>query len=181
MGSDCHPGQADPGTLPLAALRGDLPPAQRMRDYDGFHLLLGTPERVRLWSWDGQEVREHEVAPGDHIIVNLGLDTMDDPLVPHFAPQLRALPVAPLTGPDTHTAWDGWVDLLRGDGLPPDDPRALIERRVVNDAIYGSTSACLVGLSATAVRYDFTGTPATPVWSPVTVTAPQDGYEPYGR
>lgn len=163
------------GTLALAALRGEVPPPHQLRDYDGFHLLLGTPDRVRLWSWDGQEVLEQDVTPGDHIIVNLGLDTMDDPLVPHFAPLLRALPAAPLAGPDTSAAWDGWVDLLRGDGLPLDDPRALIERRVIEDAVYGSTSACLVGLSATAVRYDFTATPATPAWSPVAVTAPGNG------
>ena len=67
-------------------------------------------------------------------------------------------------------AWPGWIDLLRGDGLAPDDVRGLIIDHPIVDAAgnthhYGSTSATLVGLAADGrVRYDFTATPATPQW-----------------
>lgn len=158
------------GTLALAALSGSLPAPAQLREYDGFHLLLGDSRRVRVWSWDGETLDVRDLDPGDHIIVNLGVDTMDDPLVPHFAPLLHALPSPALVDANTAPAWDGWVDLLRGDNLAPDDPRALIERRTFDGREYGSTSATLVGIAPDQVRYDFTATPATPAWAPVTVT-----------
>jgi hypothetical protein len=86
---------------------------------------------------------------------------------------LAALPsVAPhsdldTTDPDSYAAWDGWVDLLRGDGLAPDDPRALIVRHEHEGRIYASTSASLVGVRHDGVRLDFTATPQTPAWFPV--------------
>jgi hypothetical protein len=167
------------GGLPLAALGvglgGKLDPAS-VRDYDGFHLLLGSPEGVVVWSWDGVEVTRADVTPGDHIIVNLGVDTVDDPLVPHFAPLLKSLPDA---GPGVSTVdfWGDWVTLLRGDGLAPDDPRGLIVRRELDTGefagrVYGSTSASLIaigrdGAGQDSVRYDFTATPDHPQWTRV--------------
>ena len=42
------------GGLPLAALRGQpLPEPATLARFDGFHLVLGTPDAVRVWSWDG--------------------------------------------------------------------------------------------------------------------------------
>jgi hypothetical protein len=156
------------GGLPLAALTDALPTPDELREYDGFHLLLGTPEQVRVWSWDGAELTTSDLTPGDHIIVNLGVDTVDDPLVPHFAPLLSACPSPQsLREAETAAAWDGWVDLLRGDGLDPDDARALIERREVAGDTYGSTSASLIALGRDAARFDFTATPEAPDWGPV--------------
>jgi hypothetical protein len=110
------------------------------------------------------------VAPGDHIIVNAGMDTVDDPLVPYFQPRLAALADPPLEDTrfdraDPVAAWGGWAELLRGDGLPLDDPRALIMRIVHDGRTYGSTSASLVGLSRSGVRYDFARTPDRPQWT----------------
>ena len=170
-----RPARPSRGGLPLAALTGELPTTAQLRTYDTFHLLLGTRDRLRLWSWDGTDLTSADLAPGDHIVVNLGLDTMDDPLVPHFAPLLSACPTPPLAGTDTATAWDGWVDLLRGDGLAPDDPRALIERREVAGHTYGSTSASLIALGRETLRYDFTATPESPSWAPVAVTGTRLG------
>jgi hypothetical protein len=156
------------GSLVLGALRGeDLPD---LTDYDGFHLLLGTPTSVTVWSWDGLSLMTREMEPGDHIIVNLGVDASDDPLVPHFAPLLAKTDDPPLTGDSTVDAWDAWVELLRGDGLPGDDPRALIVRREFDGLVYGSGSASLVAIAADQVRYDFTATPADPRWFPVLST-----------
>jgi hypothetical protein len=158
------------GGLALAALAGTARLEQDdLAGYDGFHLVLGTPTGVTVWTWDGTAVRRRELAAGNHIIVNDGVDTVDDPLVPHFAPLLAAVPApGELTG-DPVPAWGPWLDLLAGDGLAGDDPRALLVRRTVLDQTYGSSSAALVALSADSVRFDFTATPAQPSWYPVLV------------
>jgi Transport and Golgi organisation 2 len=153
-------GRPTRGTLPLAALRDELPAS--FEGYDGFHLMRGTLTGLTVWSWDGETLVVKELDPGDHILVNLGVDTMDDPLVPHFTPLLAALPDPTL--PDD---WGGWPDLLMGDGLDPGDDAALLVRKTFEDRTYGSSSATLVGLSAGSVRYDFTPTPLTPHWSRV--------------
>jgi hypothetical protein len=166
------------GSLALAALRppaGDLVPgiadAITLSRYDSFHLMRADIESVEIWSWDGVELSHEPVPRGDHILVNLGSDRLDDPLVPHFRPLFAALPDAdPAPGLAPADAWSGWIDLLRGDGLAPDDVRGLIIDHPIVDAggntqHYGSTSATLVGLAADGrVRYDFTATPETPRW-----------------
>jgi hypothetical protein len=158
------------GGLPLAALSvglGSRLDPESVREYDGFHLLLGSPAGVVIWSWDGESVTRTHASPGDHIIVNLGVDTADDPLVPYFTPLLGAT-AGPGTGESTVDFWGDWVKLLRGDNLAPDDERALIVRRELSGEfagrVYGSTSASLVGLRPDAVRLDFSATPDDPQW-----------------
>jgi hypothetical protein len=130
------------GDLPLAALTGRLP--DDLTRYDAFHLILGTRSAVRIWSWDGQELSEGTLGAGDHIVVNDGPDAHTDPLVPHFLPLLRAA-----------DGRDDWTALLAGDGLAPDDPRALILRTTAPDGrAYGSSSAALIALGD-ELRYDF--------------------------
>jgi uncharacterized protein with NRDE domain len=130
------------GTLALHILTEPAPPEDLDR-YDRFHLLRAGLGGGELWSWDGDTLTHVELAAGDHIIVNEGLDTPADPLVPHFAPRL---------------------ELLAGDGLDPGDDRALIVAKEIDGRRYGSTSASLVALGADAVRYDFTDEPANPHW-----------------
>ncbi|MGQ0433110.1 MAG: NRDE family protein [Microthrixaceae bacterium] len=150
------------GTLALDVLRtGRAPDAAALRDHDGFHLLLARDARAQVWSWDGDTLDHQHLSPGDHIIVNMGVDAPDDPLVPHFRPLLEALPDPVLSsGAPTSEAWEPWTDLLAGDGLDPTDPRALIVRREIEGRVYASTSATLVALSADSVRYDFSADPA---------------------
>jgi hypothetical protein len=90
-------------------------------------------------------------------VVNAGLDAHDDPLVPHYAPQLAAV-----AEPDLDAgSWGGWPDVLSGGGLPGDDPRALVVAKEVDGRAYGTTSGALVALGAHGrVRYEFTATPA---------------------
>lgn len=160
------------GTLPLDVLRGRPP---RGGDRDGFHLLTGTPQEVRLWSWDGVEMVERLLEPGHHIVVNRGVGLTEEPLVAHFLPMLRsaagpvAEPGADAPGADAGAAvpstvdfWGDWVRLLGGDGLDPTDPRALLVRRTLPGRTYGSTSASLVALRPGHVRYDFCPVPADP-------------------
>jgi uncharacterized protein with NRDE domain len=134
------------GALPLLSLAGQpLPDPAR---YDGYHLLRGTPEKVELWSWDGVSQSHRGLEPGDHIVVNDGPDSREDPLVAHFAPLLARA-----------RDWDDWVELLGGAGLDPADPRALVMRLVFDGRTYGSTSASMLALAPDAVRYAFTANP----------------------
>lgn len=139
------------GTLALRILTAEGLPADLSR-YDRFHLLRATLAGGELWSWDGEALTHTELAPGDHIIVNAGLDIDTDPLVLHFAPLLAALP----------STVEAWVKLLTGGGLDPGDERALVVRQEIEGRPYGSTSASLLALSPSGVRYDFTATPADP-------------------
>jgi hypothetical protein len=173
------PSRPSRGGLPLAALTGSPPSSSD--GYDGFHLVLGTASSVVVWSWDGSDLVQQELPPGDHIIVNDGVDAAKDPLVPHFTPLLAALPDPPLAAEETAAAWGPWVELLRGDGLALDDPRALLLRKELDGTepgaaefagrVYGSGSLALVGIAPDRVRYDFSPSPLTPTWQPV-VPAP---------
>lgn len=72
----------------------------------------------------------------------------------------------------TEEWWGDWVDLLRGDGLAEDDPRALLVRHEIpGGRVFGSTSATLVALGREPgrVRVDFTGTPSSPEWKRVDI------------
>jgi len=144
------------GGLPLAALTDTMPDLlpEQFDGYDGFHLLRTSPTTVDLVTYDGSALVRTAVGPGDHIITNDGLDAVSDPTVVYFAPLLAELPDPPL--PDS---WGTWPALLQGDGLPLDDPRALIIRREFGGRVYGSGSLALVALSADGARYDFSPTP----------------------
>jgi transport and Golgi organization protein 2 len=164
---DLESGQVRPtrGRLVLDALSDVDLPADLSR-YDGFHLLRADAAEAVMWSWDGVRLTSQSFDAGDHIIVNLGADRDEDPLVPYFRPLLHAVAAPALVDGGTEAAWGGWVDLLRGDGLAADDPRGLIIEHEHGGGRYGSTSASLVGLGRDGrVRYDFTGTPQAPAWS----------------
>lgn len=153
------------GFLALDALAtGRTPDQLDLRQYDGFHLLVATSTSVQVWSWNAETLDHQSLSAGDHLVVNLGIDTPDDPLVPHFAPLLDGLPDPLLTpGTDSRTAWEPWTDLLDGDGLDPSDPRALLVRREIDGRVYRSTSATLVALSEQGVRYEFSPEPTDPL------------------
>jgi Transport and Golgi organisation 2 len=145
------------GTLALDVLAtGRVPDGDAVADYDGFHLVRATLDAIDVWSWDGVALGHRLLAPGDHIVVNLGPDAEADPLVPHFAPLLAATPAPADEG------WGPWTALLQGDGLEPDDSRALLVRREIDGRTYASTSASLVALSPEGVRYAFNPVPTSP-------------------
>jgi hypothetical protein len=157
------------GELVLRLLAGDgVPTGAEVAPYARFHLVLATPGTCELWSWDLGELTHTVLRGPHHLVVNDGLDAADDPMVPHFAPLLAAVPE-----PDPAVAgvagWGGWPELLAGGGIAGDDPRALVVAKEIEGHRYGSTSGALVALSAGGrVRYDFTPTPADPAsWQPV--------------
>jgi len=159
------------GTLALDVLVGrPVPDNEAIADYDSFHLLLATLDGATVWSWDGERRTQQELDPGDHILVNLGTDTTDDPLVPHFSPLLAATPDPILAPAGDPGEWEPWTDLLAGDGLDPEDPRALLVSKEIEGHRYGSTSASLVALGPEAVRYAFNPVPTDPhTWYEVVV------------
>jgi hypothetical protein len=160
------------GGLPLAALTTGMVPDPT--GYDRFHLLRAGLDRVEVWTWDGVQVLHQKLEPGDHILVNAGVNAPGDPLVPHFMPLLRALDNPdPRPGLPSDQAWGDWLRLLGGAGLDGSDARALIVRRSAAGRRYGSTSATLVALGRHAVRYDFTADPGPDArWREVPVTPP---------
>jgi uncharacterized protein with NRDE domain len=158
------------GDLPLSALTRwpaaeqrppdgadpPLPDGAELARYNGFHLLRAATDRVDVWSWDGADLTHRGLDPGDHVIVNAGVD-VDTPLVGRLRERMAGLSTPdPRWGRSTRDAWDGWVDLLGGDGIDPGDPRALLVWREYEGRVYRSGSACLVALGADRVRFDFT-------------------------
>jgi hypothetical protein len=169
------------GVLPLgAAAEGKLAHTD-LAAFDPFHLLLTEPGVAVLWSWDGERLTERELGAGLHMMVNSGLAGELAPgdvpgrehevaRIGHFLPRLRAAARPdPVPGGPVAAAWGAWLPLVDGDGIGPDDPRALIVRRDLGDGrVWGTTSISLVALAPDAVRYDFTARPGDPAaWYPV--------------
>src|SRR5580698_9805853 len=173
------------GDLPLRGAAEPLPvgPAHPTRPgdlaaYDPFRLLVAEPGRVELQEWDGDRFRRRDLSPGLHLVVNSGLagelrpDAGDHEIerLGYFQARLATIPLPqPKPGVTIEDAWSGWLPLLNGAGLSPDDPRALIVRRDLGDGrIWGTTSISLVALSRAGLRYDFTAAPGDPeAWRPV--------------
>jgi uncharacterized protein with NRDE domain len=131
------------GQLPLLALRGQ--PLPDPTPYDGYHLVLATPDGIRVWSWDGSSLGDLQLEPGDHVIVNQGVDV-----------------AAPAVAAAVH-ALDGradWVRLLASD--------AVLVDREFGGRRYGSTSTSLVAFEDGGIRYEFNPWPRDPAgWYPV--------------
>jgi Transport and Golgi organisation 2 len=171
------------GVLPLLAADEGKVARDGLADFDPFHLLIAELGTATLWSWDGDQLAERELAPGWHMVVNSGLagdlvttaagaTGRDHELarISHFLPRLRAAPrPVPRPGPPAAQAWGQWLPLMNGDGISPGDPRALVVRHDLGDGrVYGTTSISLVALDRDGVRYDFTGRPGDPdAWYPV--------------
>lgn len=137
------------GDLPMrAALEGaahNLPVAE----YDPFHLVYaaadGDDSTAWLLSWDGKRARTAELEPGTHVFTNTG----------HVFPGSEADAKGAYFGPRFEESAD-WQALADGDGLPLDDPRAIIVRTELPDGrVWGTSSVSFVELSAGYVKYEF--------------------------
>ncbi|MBO0820848.1 MAG: hypothetical protein J2P26_08380, partial [Nocardiopsaceae bacterium] len=85
-------------------------------------------------------------------------EPVTEPKAAHFGPEFSA------TADPSR-----WLALAGGDGLAPDDPRALVARRTRPDGrIWGTTSQTLVALARGSVRYDFRPVPGK--WHTVPTT-----------
>lgn len=194
------------GVLPLEAAEDGKLSGAGLENFDPFHLLCAEPGLAVLWSWDGEHLSERQLASGLHMVVNTGLASdllprgkdnaaprsseadgaswvraaRADELarIAHFGPRLAAAArPAPLPGSPVAQAWGEWLPLAGGDGIGPEDPRALIVRRDLGGGrVWGATSVSLVALwpdaPPGAVRYDFTAAPGDPdAWYEVPLSA----------
>jgi hypothetical protein len=117
-----------------------------------------------------------DLAPGTHLFTNAGHaypaepgDPAAEPKAVHFAEKFAAARPSADPALPVAQAWGDWLTLAGGDGLPGDDPGAIVVRRDLPDGrLYASTSVTLVGLSADGLRYDFQPRPGHPDgWYPV--------------
>ncbi|GGQ94772.1 NRDE family protein [Kitasatospora griseola] len=157
------------GGLPLIAISGQPIASDRLERYDPFHLLIARPSGVHVVSWNGSSVEDTELPAGLTVILNDGLEgqagsgacpphirtTMNARLA-YFRARLQAVArPEPAAGP-AEDAWGEWLPIARGDGLPPDNPAALIRRlESPSGRVWGSVSLSMVALSHEHVRYDF--------------------------
>lgn len=189
------------GDLPLHRAGGKPLDRLALPHLDPFHLITLDPERALMQSWDGRELTERELAPGLYFSVNSGLAgdllpagrpegreeaqdsengrTHELARIAHFVPKFSAARRPdPQPGQAVAEAWGDWFDLLNGDGIGPEDDRALIVRRELSAGqvtavtasagqasagqAWGTTSISLIALSDEGLRYDFTARPGDP-------------------
>jgi Transport and Golgi organisation 2 len=159
--------------------------SEALAAYDPFHLICATPDAVTALSWPGPGLPEgltltaRDLAPGTHLFTNAGHAYPADPAYPgdpdaepkavHFADKFAAARPSADPAQSVTRAWGDWLTLAAGDGLPGDDPGAIVVRRNLPDGrLYASTSITLVSLSADGLRYDFQPSPGDPDgWYPV--------------
>src|SRR5262249_31537876 len=152
--------------------------------YDPFHLLTAETgdTRVRMLTWDGEQLSERRLDRGTHLVSNRGLEAEAEPVeevpehaqrlidarIRHFPPLLHAAP-RPVPEPGrgtTREAWDGWMRLAEGDGLDTGDVRALIGRHDWGHGeVWLTSSVSLVALGRDAARFDMNPAPGLDRWS----------------
>jgi len=176
------------GELPLIAAAGQSLDRVMLADLDPFLLVVAEPGRAHLRTWDGRALVERPLPAGLHMVVNSGVASYvpaEDPDVAevtgqdlageqppdgreHELARVRRFLASfgsaarpdPRPGQPIAAAWGAWFPLANGDGIGPDDQRALIVRRDLGDGrTWGTTSISLVAMAPGRLRYDFTGRP----------------------
>ncbi|WP_051838618.1 NRDE family protein [Streptomyces sp. NRRL WC-3742] len=157
------------GGLPLIAVGGRPVNSLRLECYDPFHLIVARPSGVRVTSWTGNSLEDHELPAGLSVVLNDGVDgragaqpcphhiraTMAARAT-HFRARLRAVERPEPLGGRPDDAWGQWLPIACGDGLPVDDPAALIRRLESSSGrAWGAVSLSLLALAHQQVRYDF--------------------------
>jgi Transport and Golgi organisation 2 len=170
------------GELPLRAAADGQQALKRLSEdpetlasYDPFFLICADLSSAQMLSWDGRRAALEDLEPATHLIANAGhtypagQDGNEDAKAAHFGPGFAAHRPDADPSATIEDAWGDWLTLARGDGLPADDPAAIIARRQLPDGrLWGTTSVTLVALGASGLRYDFQPVPSDPAaWYPV--------------
>lgn len=133
------------GDLPLrAATGGEITEIER---YDPFHLVYADTSGGWVLSWDGTQATRTNLERGTHLLTNAGLvypGESPDEKGAYFGPRFQSATAAE------------WAVLAKGDGLAPDDPRAIIVRRdLPNGQVWGTSSISMVAIDGAELRYCF--------------------------
>ncbi|MGA2829294.1 MAG: NRDE family protein [Streptosporangiaceae bacterium] len=166
---------AEPGRAVLLSWDGAEFAERELRP--GLHLVVNSGLASDLWPVPvtgpagGPARAVHDTGPGG-LTAEQAADARAHELgrIAHFLPRLRAARMPdPEPGVPVAAAWGEWLPLIDGDGIRPEDERALIVRRDLGGGrIWGTTSISLVAATAAGLRYDFTAAPGDPAaWSPV--------------
>jgi uncharacterized protein with NRDE domain len=176
------------GVLPLIAAAGQPLDRGMLADLDPFLLVVAEPGSALVRTWNGHRLAERTLPAGLHMVVNSGLasyvpaadpdvaavagaDLAAEPppdgrehelaRVRHFLARFAsAARPDPRPGQPVAAAWGAWFPLVNGNGIGPDDQRALIVQRDLGDGrTWGTTSISLVAIAPGRLRYDFTGRP----------------------
>ncbi|MFJ3793478.1 NRDE family protein [Kitasatospora sp. NPDC090091] len=157
------------GGLPLIAVSGRPVADLQLERFDPFHLVVARPSGVRVASWSGSRLEEQELPSGLSVVLNDGVAgrTGTQPCPPHiratmaaraahFRARLQAVARPEPADELPDAAWGEWLPIARGDGLPPDDPAALIRRLVSpSGRVWASGSLSMVALAPEGARWDF--------------------------
>jgi uncharacterized protein with NRDE domain len=173
------------GELPLRAATGERIESVDVERYDPFHLVVVDSESAFIHSWTGHDlVTSTSLASGTHIVTNNGLETGSTDVtfggirtkisrrVEYFRSRLAEVS-RPNPLPATKSimaAWNGWLELANGDGLNPDDPRALVLNHASRDGTFWVTSSVsLIAHLQSGMRFDFNGAPLLREWRQIAV------------
>ncbi|WP_405008317.1 NRDE family protein [Kitasatospora purpeofusca] len=157
------------GELPLIAASGRTVARDSLERHDPFHLIVARPSGVHVVSWNGTSMEDTTLSAGLSVVLNDGLDSQADggacpshiratmtARLAHFRARLQAVARPEPTAGPPDEVWGEWLPIARGDGLPVDDPAALIRRlESPGGRGWGSVSLSMVALARGRVRYDF--------------------------
>ncbi len=172
-------GRRSRGDLPLRAAAEGQQALKQLHDdhgmlarYDPFFLICADLNSALMLSWDGRHAALADLEPGTHLITNAGRtypSARQDAKAARFGPRFAAHRPGAAPAATLQDAWGDWLTLARGDGLPADDPAAIIARCELPDGrLWGTTSVSLVALGPDGLRYDFQPVPSDPAtWYPV--------------
>lgn len=112
----------------------------------GFNLVEVEGPRVRVTTWDGEQLQAHDLEPGTHMIAH---DDVDDPSTPRIQRWLDEFRAAD-PGPGERW-WRPWLDVLeRSTELAPTDDRAIIR----DNRPYGYPTLSLLACVASVTSAD---------------------------
>jgi transport and Golgi organization protein 2 len=139
-----HTGTPSRGVLPLAAVAAghDWPDTVDHTAMASFTLLLAGPNGVTAWTWDAEQLRRAELAPGTHITTSRGVDA-DDGKTARYADRF---------------AGDDWPAVITS-APPADDRTSLVVRHEFETDTYATVLGQLIDSRPGSLEISYSRTP----------------------
>ena len=137
------------GLLPLVAMQHGTswPDHLDVRGMASFALVLATPELLRLWVFDGEDLSSGDLAAGTHMVTSGGAE---DGKADRYLERFEREP---------------WRDLVQGE-TPQDDPAALVVRHEKDDLVFATVFGQLIEATPGRLHLEHSRTPwTTEGWS----------------